>query len=171
MAPSIDGEHGHDQLWAVTMTLMDGYGLPRTEAAILLNEYNARPDCDPETDTALQHKLDDAEAKIVARGGPSFNCLLIQDHRVPILVDPELHTVLDNILNVLPLDESLYTRGELLVTFSQIESDTTSTYKSDARGTYVIGPIGEATLTCKLVEYASFYYEKVTPKGEVIKIQ
>ena len=41
MEPSIDGEHGHDKLWAVTMVLMDGYGLPRTEAAILLKEYNS----------------------------------------------------------------------------------------------------------------------------------
>ena len=68
MEPSIDGEHGHDKLWAVTMTLMDGYGLPRSEAAILLKEYNSRPDCDPETDKALEHKLDDAEKEIDKQG-------------------------------------------------------------------------------------------------------
>ena len=142
MPPSIEGEHGHDKLWAVTMTLMDGFGLQRSDAAPLLKEYNSRPDCDPETVQALEHKLDDAEKEIDKQGGPSFNCILIPDHRVPILVDTELHTIRDNILGVLPLYESLYTRGEFLVTFSQIETDTTSNYKSDARGTYIIGPIG-----------------------------
>ena len=63
MEPSVDGEHGHNQLWAVTMTLMDGYGLSRSDAAILLKEYNSRPDCDPETDKALEHKLDDAQKR------------------------------------------------------------------------------------------------------------
>ena len=92
MEPSIDGEHGHDKLWAVTMTLMDGFGLQRSDAAILLKEYNSRPDCDPETDKALEHKLDDAEKEIDKQGGPSFSCLLIHDPRVPILVDTELHT-------------------------------------------------------------------------------
>ena len=71
---------------------------------------------------------------------------------------------------MLPLDESLYTRGNVLVTFSQIDTDTTSTFQSDARGTYVLSPIVEASFTCKLVEHAYFYYEIVSPKGEVIKI-
>jgi len=53
---------------------------------------------------------------------------------------------------------------------SQIEEDKTSTYTSNARGTYVIGPIGEAAFTCKLVEHAYFYIERVSPKGERIKI-
>ena len=169
MEPSIDGENGHDKLWAVTMTLMDGYGLLRSDAAMLLKEYNARPDCDPETDKALEHKLDDAEKEIDKRGGPSYSCLLIPDPRVPILVDTELHIIRDNILGVLPLDESLYTRGEFLVSVSQIEEDKTSTYTSNARGTYVICPIGEAAFTCKLVEHAYFYIERVSPKGEALR--
>ena len=41
---------------------------------------------------------------------------------------------------------------------------------SDARGTYVIGPILEASFTCKLLECAYFYMERISPKGEVIKI-
>jgi len=169
MEPSIEGEHGHDKLWAVTMTLMDGFGLLRSDAAILLKEYNNRPDCDPETDKALEHKLDDAEKEIGKRGGPSFSYIFIPDPRVPILVNTELHTMRNDILSVLPLDESLYTRGEFLVSFSQIVTDTTSTYTSNARGTYIIGPIGEAAFTCKLVEHAYFYTER-TYKDEVIKI-
>ena len=111
------------------------------QAAILLKEYNNRQDCDPETDKALEHKLDDAEKEIDKQGGASFSCLLIQDPGVPILVDTDLHNVRDSIMDVLPLYEGLYTRGECLVSFHQIESDKTSIYNQDARGTYVISPI------------------------------
>ena len=71
MNPSKDGANGHDQLYKVAMVLMNDFALPEDQALELFREYNARPDCDPESEEQLSHKLASAVSRIKSQGGPT----------------------------------------------------------------------------------------------------
>jgi hypothetical protein len=94
MDPSIAGQNGHKQLFKVAIVLLDKFGIPREVALDLLREYNSRPDCDPETEEQLRHKIESAARKVEARGGPSLVLLQPKQQKAAgkkpqILVDSE----------------------------------------------------------------------------------
>jgi hypothetical protein len=57
---SIAGEEGHKRLYRVACELVDGFGLTRTEAMPIFQEWNAAKAQPPESQRQLDHKLDDA---------------------------------------------------------------------------------------------------------------
>ena len=75
LPPSISGQNGHKALYRAAMVCLDGFGLPKEIALDLLADYNHRPDCDPETEEQLTHKIESAGAKVASNGGPSYNLL------------------------------------------------------------------------------------------------
>jgi|GEM_PF-6170079 len=59
MPPAVSGQHGHDQTFAVAVTLLHGFALSEPEAWHVLCEYNER--CSPPwSESDLRHKLTDA---------------------------------------------------------------------------------------------------------------
>jgi hypothetical protein len=67
MAPSISGQHGHDQCFDASCALVLGFGLSLHDALPILQAFNAR--CTPPwSDSELLHKLADADAKGGRRG-------------------------------------------------------------------------------------------------------
>ena len=80
MDPSKDGQNGHARLYKVAMVLMNDFALPRDQAMVLFKEYNARPDCDPESEAQLEHKLDSADKAILIQGGPTGSKVHSQFH-------------------------------------------------------------------------------------------
>ena len=100
--------------------------------------------------------------------------VVLADTRRKILVDNNLHVIRDDILNVIQDDPALYKRGEVLVKFTQLESDEATlrggaTLKN-AKGTYALWPIDEASFACHLAALAYFYKEKVV-KGKLVEEQ
>jgi hypothetical protein len=94
MNPSISGQNGHKQLFKAAIVLLDNFGIPPETALDLLREYNSRPDCDPESEEQLRHKIDSAARKVEASGGPSLVLLQPKQQKVAskkpqILVDSE----------------------------------------------------------------------------------
>lgn len=58
---SIAGDSGHTKLLKVAVALVRGFGLTQAEAWPIFEKYNADKASPPESDSQLQHKLDDAE--------------------------------------------------------------------------------------------------------------
>jgi hypothetical protein len=57
---SIAGEHGHDSLYRCACELVDGFGLDRNQALLILRDWNQARAKPPESEKQVQHKLDDA---------------------------------------------------------------------------------------------------------------
>jgi hypothetical protein len=57
---SVAGENGHDALYRCACELVDGFGLPRTEALAILREWNLAKARPPENEKQVVHKIDDA---------------------------------------------------------------------------------------------------------------
>ena len=75
LPPSVSGQGGHKTLYKAAMVLVDGFGFDHDTAMPFLQEYNERPDGDPESEHQLDHKLADALAKVEGAGGPSLYLL------------------------------------------------------------------------------------------------
>ena len=63
----------------------------------------------------------------------------------------------------------------MLTKFTQLETDEAKLKGGvtirNAKGTYALAPIDEASFACHLSNLAYFYKEKVTPKGNVVEVQ
>ena len=107
--------------------------------------------------------------------GPTVRTDVEIDQRPKILVDNNLHVIRDDILNVIQDDLDLYKRGYVLTKFTQLETDEAKLKGGvtlrNAKGTYALAPIDEASFACHLTAIAYFYKEKVTPKGKVVEVQ
>jgi hypothetical protein len=67
MPPAVSGQGGHDATFHAACTLVLGFGLGRSQALILLSEWNER--CDPPwSEKELEHKIDDANKQPGWRG-------------------------------------------------------------------------------------------------------
>ena len=91
------------------------------------------------------------------------------------MVDNNLHVIRADILNVIQDDLDLYKRGYVLTKFIQLETDEAKLRGGvtlrNAKGTYALAPIDEASFACHLTNLAYFYKEKTTPKGKVVEVQ
>ena len=107
--------------------------------------------------------------------GPTVRTDIETDNRPKILVDNNLHVIRADILNVIQDDLDLYKRGYVLTKFTQLETDEAKLKGGvtlrNAKGTYALAPIDEASFACHLAGMAYFYKEKTTPKGKVVEVQ
>ena len=107
--------------------------------------------------------------------GPTVRTDIEVDKRPKILVDNNLHVIRADILNVIQDDLDLYKRGYVLTKFTQLETDEAKLKGGvtlrNAKGTYALAPIDEASFACHLSAMAYFYKEKTTPKGNVVEVQ
>ena len=132
-------------------------------------------DAEPET-----YPLD-AQPAVIGPNNPNYDPGLLErtdieiDQRPKILVDNNLHVICADILNVIQDDLDLYKRGFVLTKFTQLETDEAKLKGGvtlrNAKGTYALAPIDEASFACHLSNLAYFYKEKVTPKGKVVEVQ
>jgi hypothetical protein len=75
---SIAGQRGHDRLYHVVCVLVDDFGLTRNQAMPISRDWNAAKAQLPESESQLEHKLDDA-----IRNHPTpTRRLLNAEHRV-----------------------------------------------------------------------------------------
>lgn len=67
MPEAISGQHGHDRMFSVACTLVQGFSLGMADARMLLAEYNATL-TEPFTDKEIDHKLQHAAKAQSTRG-------------------------------------------------------------------------------------------------------
>jgi hypothetical protein len=107
--------------------------------------------------------------------GPTVRTDIEVDNRPKILVDNNLHVIRADILNIIQDDPDLYKRGYVLTRFTQLETAEAKLKGGvtlrNAKGTYALAPIDEASFACHLSAMAYFYKEKTTRKGNVVEVQ
>ena len=148
-------------------TAVDKQGGPSRD---LLNE-DAAPEIYPLATTPVVGKPNNPNDD----PGPAERTDIEVDKRPKILVDNNLHVIRADILNVIQDDLDLYKRGYVLTKFIQLETDEAKLKGGvtlrNAKGTYALAPIDEASFACHLTNLAYFYKEKTTPKGKVVEVQ
>ena len=148
-------------------TAVDKQGGPSCD---LLNE-DAEPEIYPLATAPAVSKPDNPNDD----PGPTVRTDVEIDQRPKILVDNNLHVIRADILNVIQDDLDLYKRGYVLTKFTQLETDEAKLKGGvtlrNAKGTYALAPIDEASFACHLTAIAYFYKEKITPKGKVVEVQ
>lgn len=72
MPDAVEGQRGHDRLFAVACALIDGFGLTREEALPIFREWNKTKALPPESEKQVEHKIDQA---IKANPSPSKDLL------------------------------------------------------------------------------------------------
>ena len=155
---------------------------PQTRIAFNAVDKQGGPSCDLLNEDAEPETYPLATAPAVSKPnnpnydpGPTVRTDIEIDQRPKILVDNNLHVIRDDILNVIQDDLDLYKRGYVLTKFTQLETDEAKLKGGvtlrNAKGTYALAPIDEASFACHLSAMAYFYKEKVTPKGNVVEVQ
>ena len=184
-----NGQKGHDATLAGLGKVIRRLALTREMAIEALADWNSR--CEPPWSAAeLAHKLDSIYADAV--GADDWGKLLdgdtntatatesqsadtaTPDTRPKIPVDNNLHGCRDAILDIIQADPALYKRGWVLTKFTQLETDEAKLKGGvtlrNAKGTYALAPIDEASFACHLAAMAYFYKEKVV-SGKLREVQ